>query len=141
MHEILQKKDLTLTPLVPPDLSFFGDYTHIGYSPCLLTTTSIQYLYIYRFRGSYVYIRLIALLLLTSGCSPNIILGQIDHWEMQSYLNSNEAKKYCAKKGKFQIWFSKTDRHIFLNLNAQINDIIEFLISKIASKILNTKPI
>ena len=47
-----------------------------------------------------MYIRLIALLLLTSGCSPNIILGQIDHWAMQSYLNSNEAKTYCAKKGK-----------------------------------------
>jgi len=45
-----------------------------------------------------VYIRLIALLLLTSGCSPNIILGQINHWAMQSYLNSNEAKKYCEKK-------------------------------------------
>ena len=88
-----------------------------------------------------MYIRLIALLLLTSGCSTNIILGQINHWAMQSYLNTNEAKKYCEKKVKFQIWFSKTDRHIFLNLNAQINDIIEFLISKIASKILNTKPI
>ena len=47
-----------------------------------------------------MYIRLIALLLLTSGCSPNIILGQINHWAMQSYLNTNEAKKYCAKKGK-----------------------------------------
>ena len=50
-------------------------------------------------------------------------------------------KNTVQKKVKFQVWFSKTDRHIFLNLNAQINDIIEFLISKIASKILNTKPI
>ena len=88
-----------------------------------------------------MYIRLIALLLLTSGCSPNIILGQIDHWAMQSYLNSNEAKKYCAKKSKIPDMVFKDGSTNFLNLNAQINDIIEFLISKIASKILNTKPI
>ena len=88
-----------------------------------------------------MYIRLIALLLLTSGCSPNIILGQINHWAMQSYLNSNEAKKYCAKKGKIPDMVFKDGSTYFYNLNAQVNDIIEFLISKIASKILNTKPI
>ena len=47
-----------------------------------------------------MYIRLIALLLLTSGCAPNMILGQINHWKMKAYADTDEAKKYCAKKDK-----------------------------------------
>ena len=47
-----------------------------------------------------MYIRLIALLLLTSGCAPNIILGQMNHWRLKAYMQTDEAKRYCAKKEK-----------------------------------------
>jgi hypothetical protein len=47
-----------------------------------------------------MYIRLIDLLLLTSGCTPNIILGQVNHWRLKAYVDTDEAKRYCAKKGK-----------------------------------------
>jgi len=38
--------------------------------------------------------------LFISGCAPNIILGQINHWRLQAYMQTDEAKRYCAKKGK-----------------------------------------
>jgi hypothetical protein len=48
-----------------------------------------------------MHIRLIVLLLLTSGCAgPNLILGQINHWKLKAYLHTDEAKRNCAKKGK-----------------------------------------
>jgi hypothetical protein len=47
-----------------------------------------------------MYIRLIALLLLISGCAPNIMLGQINHWKLKAFVDTDEAKRYCAKKDK-----------------------------------------
>ena len=38
--------------------------------------------------------------LFISGCAPNIILGQINHWRLKAYVRTDEAKRYCAKKGK-----------------------------------------
>jgi hypothetical protein len=47
-----------------------------------------------------MFIRLVVLLLLTAGCSPNLILGQVNHWMMQSHTSRDKVKKYCAKEGK-----------------------------------------
>ena len=50
------------------------------------------------------YIFTIALFI--SGCAPftfknhDIILGQINHWRLKAYMHTDEAKRYCAKKGK-----------------------------------------
>jgi len=30
----------------------------------------------------------------------DIILGQINHWRLKAYIHTDEAKRYCAKKGK-----------------------------------------
>ena len=44
--------------------------------------------------------------LFISGCAPSIfenhdiILGQINHWRLKAYMHTDEAKRYCAKKGK-----------------------------------------
>ena len=44
--------------------------------------------------------------LFISGCAPfifknhDIILGQINHWRLQAYMQTDEAKRYCAKEGK-----------------------------------------
>ena len=44
--------------------------------------------------------------LFISGCAPfifknhDIILGQINHWRLKAYMHTDEAKRYCAKKGK-----------------------------------------
>ena len=54
-----------------------------------------------------MYIRLIALLLLISGCTPNIILGQINHLRLKAYVDTDEAKRYCTKKGKTPGMLSK----------------------------------
>ena len=44
--------------------------------------------------------------LFISGCAPSIsenldiILGQINHWRLKAYMHTDEAKRYCTKKGK-----------------------------------------
>ena len=39
--------------------------------------------------------------LFISSCVPHdMILGQINHWRLQAYMQTDEAKRYCAKKGK-----------------------------------------
>ena len=52
------------------------------------------------------YIAIIFPLFLLDGCAPfifennDIILGQINHWRLKAYMHTDEAKRYCAKKGK-----------------------------------------
>ena len=52
------------------------------------------------------YIAIIFSLFLLDGCAPfifenhDIILGQINHWRLKAYMHTDEAKRYCAKKGK-----------------------------------------
>ena len=41
--------------------------------------------------------------LFISGCAPNIILGQLNHWRLQAYMQTDEAKRYCSKKGKIPV--------------------------------------
>ena len=36
--------------------------------------------------------------LFISGCAP--FIGQINHWRLKAYMHTDEAKRYCAKKGK-----------------------------------------
>ena len=49
---------------------------------------------------------LIVFTLSTTGCAlfifenNDIILGQINHWRLKAYMHTDEAKRYCAKKGK-----------------------------------------
>ena len=52
------------------------------------------------------YIAIIFSLFLLDGCAPfifenhDIILGQLNHWRLQAYMQTDEAKRYCSKKGK-----------------------------------------
>ena len=52
------------------------------------------------------YIAIIFSLFLLNGCTlfmfknQDIILGQINHWRLKAYMHTDEAKRYCAKKGK-----------------------------------------